>query len=174
MCIQRQLQVVVLWMCMMVRREDNYVFCCCIDFLSSSYVQLVILNCCLLTKVPTENDDRHQSWLPHHKTGSARSEGFYRISIKDKQKYMNSPKLATELPSTQVFKRSSCEHLSIYLNNSIADYKQTFFQGTAFTTQQSISLRWGSDFRLEQRRLLSSFNCDSDLLKFNQLKVGCY
>lgn len=46
-----------------------------------------------------------------------------------------------------------------------------FPQGAINSTQQSISLRWGSDFRLEQRRLLSSFNCDSDLLKFNQLKV---
>lgn len=33
------------------------------------------------------------------------------------------------------------------------------------------SSRSGSDFRAEQRRLLSSFSCDSDLLKFNQLKV---
>lgn len=45
------------------------------------------------------------------------------------------------------------------------------FQGTSASSQQPVSLRWGSDFRLEQRRLLSSFNCDSDLLKFNQLKV---
>lgn len=38
--------------------------------------------------------------------------------------------------------------------------------------QQQTFLRSGSDFRSEQRRLLSSFNCDSDLVKFNQLKVS--
>lgn len=37
--------------------------------------------------------------------------------------------------------------------------------------RQPISLRAGSDFRSEQRRLLSTFSCDSDLVKFNQLKV---
>eukprot|EP00066_Takifugu_rubripes_P024292 XP_011613558.1 PREDICTED: histone-lysine N-methyltransferase SETD1B-A-like [Takifugu rubripes] len=105
--------------------------------------ELVILNCCLLTKVPTEKEDRPQPWLPQHKTGSARSEGFYRTSTKDKRTYMNNTELSAELPSTQ---------------------------GTGVAGQQSTSLRWGSDFRLEQRRLLSSFNCDSDLLKFNQLK----
>ncbi|KAF1389820.1 hypothetical protein PFLUV_G00077510 [Perca fluviatilis] len=36
--------------------------------------------------------------------------------------------------------------------------------------QGTSSLRAGSDFRSEQRRLLASFSCDSDLLKFNQLK----
>ncbi|XP_056889038.1 histone-lysine N-methyltransferase SETD1B-like [Takifugu flavidus] len=96
-----------------------------------------------LTKVPTEKEDRPQPWLPQHKTGSARSEGFYRTSTKDKRTYMNNTELSAELPSTQ---------------------------GTGVAGQQSTSLRWGSDFRLEQRRLLSSFNCDSDLLKFNQLK----
>ncbi|KAF0033501.1 hypothetical protein F2P81_013567 [Scophthalmus maximus] len=36
--------------------------------------------------------------------------------------------------------------------------------------QPTSLLRAGSDFRSEQRRLLSSFSCDSDLVKFNQLK----
>ncbi|XP_048100547.1 histone-lysine N-methyltransferase SETD1B-A-like, partial [Alosa alosa] len=40
-------------------------------------------------------------------------------------------------------------------------------------TQPQLSLRSASDLRADQRRLLSSFSCDSDLLKFNQLKV-CY
>lgn len=138
---------------------------------SSSYFQLVILNCCLLTKVPSENGDGHQPWLPNHSSGSARSEGFYRISIKDKQKYIDNTKLATELPSAQVLERCSCEHLGVCSNTISADCGLTFSQGAINSTQQSISLRWGSDFRLEQRRLLSSFNYDSDLLKFNQLKV---
>lgn len=40
--------------------------------------------------------------------------------------------------------------------------------------QPHASTRAGSERRSEQRRLLSSFtgSCDSDLLKFNQLKVG--
>lgn len=37
--------------------------------------------------------------------------------------------------------------------------------------QVHASTRAGSERRSEQRRLLSSFACDSDLLKFNQLKV---
>lgn len=40
--------------------------------------------------------------------------------------------------------------------------------------QQPSLLRAGSDFRSEQRRLLSSFSSDSDLVKFNQLKVNIY
>ncbi|KAM9360692.1 histone-lysine N-methyltransferase SETD1B-A-like [Symphorus nematophorus] len=98
-----------------------------------------------LTKVPTEKIDEHKLWQPKHRTGSARSEGFYKISRKDKLKYLNSTKLSTELPSTST-------------------------QGTCIPPQQQTSLRAGSDFRSEQRRLLSSFSCDSDLVKFNQLK----
>ncbi|XP_041642937.1 histone-lysine N-methyltransferase SETD1B-A-like [Cheilinus undulatus] len=97
-----------------------------------------------LTKVTPEMN-QHKPWLPHHRTGSARSEGFYRISRKDKLKYLNSTKPTTELPSTST-------------------------QGVSILSQQPTSLRAGSDFRSEQRRLLSSFSCDSDLVKFNQLK----
>ncbi|KAL3062945.1 hypothetical protein OYC64_002691 [Pagothenia borchgrevinki] len=60
-------------------------------------------------------------------------------------KYINHSKLNPELPSTST-------------------------QGTSIPAQQQTSLRAGSDFRSEQRRLLSSFSCDSDLVKFNQLK----
>lgn len=78
---------------------------------SSSYFQLLVLNCCSLTKVPSEDDD-----LPRHKTGSARTEGFYKISTKDKRKYISSTKPTAGLPSTQVFKSCSCEHLGICFN----------------------------------------------------------
>ncbi|XP_068461091.1 histone-lysine N-methyltransferase SETD1B-like [Clinocottus analis] len=98
-----------------------------------------------LTKVLTEKSGEQKSWQPKHRTGSARSEGFYKISKKDKMKYLNNTKLASELPSTST-------------------------QGTCIPARQSISVRAGSDFRSEQRRLLSSFSCDSDLVKFNQLK----
>ncbi|XP_071340239.1 histone-lysine N-methyltransferase SETD1B-A-like [Trachinotus anak] len=107
---------------------------------------LDILNCCLLTKVLAEKSEEYNSWQPNHRTGSARSEGFYKISRKDKMKYLNNTKLPTELPSTST-------------------------QGTSIPAQQPTSLlRAGSDFRSEQRRLLSSFSCDSDLVRFNQLK----
>lgn len=51
-------------------------------------------------------------------------------------------------------------------------YACVFQQGMCLPVQQQTFLRSGSDFRSEQRRLLSSFNCDSDLVKFNQLKVS--
>ncbi|KAF3851063.1 hypothetical protein F7725_012835 [Dissostichus mawsoni] len=95
--------------------------------------------------IVAEQSEEHRSWWPNHRTGSARSEGFYKISKKDKMKYLNHTKLNPELPSTST-------------------------QGTSIPAQQQTSLRAGSDFRSEQRRLLSSFSCDSDLVKFNQLK----
>nr|XP_019960975.1 PREDICTED: histone-lysine N-methyltransferase SETD1B-like [Paralichthys olivaceus] len=93
----------------------------------------------------TDQSEEQNSW-PNHRTGSARSEGFYKISRKDKLKYLKNTKLDAELPSTST-------------------------QGTSIPAQQPSSLlRAGSDFRSEQRRLLSSFSCDSDLVKFNQLQ----
>uniref|UniRef100_UPI003AACB00A histone-lysine N-methyltransferase SETD1B-A-like n=1 Tax=Centroberyx gerrardi TaxID=166262 RepID=UPI003AACB00A len=97
-----------------------------------------------LTGVLTEKKEEHNSWQHSHMTGSARSEGFYKISREDKMKYLNT-RPATELPSTSP-------------------------QGKCIPAQPPTSLRAGSDFRSEQRRLLSSFSCDSDLVKFNQLK----
>ena len=44
-------------------------------------------------------------------------------------------------------------------------------QGGSLPAKQQALLRSGSEFRSEQRRLLASFSCDSDLVKFNQLKV---
>ncbi|XP_026176870.1 histone-lysine N-methyltransferase SETD1B-like [Mastacembelus armatus] len=98
-----------------------------------------------LTRLPTEKSEEQKSCRPNHRTGSARSEGFYKISRKDKMKYLDNTRLGTELPSTSA-------------------------QGICIPAQQQTSLRAGSDFRSEQRRLLSSFSCDSDLVKFNQLK----
>ncbi|KAI4903861.1 hypothetical protein NFI96_018655 [Prochilodus magdalenae] len=81
----------------------------------------------------------------YHMTGSARTEGYYFISKRDKLRYLRNTHTASEEPS----------HDS-QLKNTQA--------------QLPSSSRSGSDFRAEQRRLLSSFSCDSDLLKFNQLK----
>ncbi|CAB1430272.1 unnamed protein product [Pleuronectes platessa] len=95
--------------------------------------------------VPTEQREEQKPW-PKHRTGSARSEGFYKISRKDKLKYLETTKLEVELPSTST-------------------------QGTSIPAQSSLSLlRAGSGFRSEQRRLMSYFSVDSDLLKLNQLK----
>lgn len=46
-----------------------------------------------------------------------------------------------------------------------------YAQAKSAPAQIPPSSRSGSELRAEQRRLLSSFSCDSDLLKFNQLKV---
>lgn len=64
------------------------------------YSAVHILNCGSLTKVLTEKNEEHRSWQPHHRTGSARSEGFYKISRKDKMRYLHNTRLAAELPST--------------------------------------------------------------------------
>lgn len=65
-----------------------------------------------LTKVRPESDEEPQSWQPRHWTGSARTEGFYKISSRDKLKYLHCTKLTAELPSSsaQVLKMMSQSH----------------------------------------------------------------
>ncbi|KAK7895246.1 hypothetical protein WMY93_020571 [Mugilogobius chulae] len=84
---------------------------------------------------------RHER--PHD--GCARSEGYYKIDKKDKIKYLQSTRLQSEEVPVDT-------------------------QGMSIPAQVHASTRAGSERRSEQRRLLSSFACDSDLLKFNQLK----
>ncbi|KAM4707123.1 LOW QUALITY PROTEIN: histone-lysine N-methyltransferase SETD1B [Discoglossus pictus] len=85
--------------------------------------------------------------LREHVTGCARSEGYYKIDKKDKLKYLKDNSSLTEEPLIDT-------------------------QGKSIPAQPQASTRAGSERRSEQRRLLSSFtgSCDSDLLKFNQLK----
>ena len=64
------------------------------------YFVLDILNCCSLTIVLKEKSEEDKFWQPKHRTGSARTEGFYKITRKDKMKYLQNTKLTTELPST--------------------------------------------------------------------------
>uniref|UniRef100_A0A8C2IWM2 SET domain containing 1B, histone lysine methyltransferase b n=1 Tax=Cyprinus carpio TaxID=7962 RepID=A0A8C2IWM2_CYPCA len=93
-------------------------------------------------------DDRLRRWrdgIRNHMTGCARSEGYYFISKREKLRY-----LRDELSASEEF---------------IVDN-----QGKSMPAQIPPSSRSGSELRAEQRRLLSSFSCDSDLLKFNQLK----
>ncbi|XP_068101087.1 histone-lysine N-methyltransferase SETD1B [Hyperolius riggenbachi] len=95
---------------------------------------------------PTKKKKRDDG-LREHVTGCARSEGYYKIDKKDKAKYLiNTRSLTEEFPNDP--------------------------QGKSIPAQPHTSTRAGSERRSEQRRLLSSFtgSCDSDLLKFNQLK----
>uniref|UniRef100_A0A9J7XPS4 SET domain containing 1B, histone lysine methyltransferase b n=1 Tax=Cyprinus carpio carpio TaxID=630221 RepID=A0A9J7XPS4_CYPCA len=88
---------------------------------------------------------RWRDGIRNHVTGCARSEGYYFISKREKLRY-----LRDELSASEQF---------------ISDN-----QGKSVPAQIPSSSRSGSELRAEQRRLLSSFSCDSDLLKFNQLK----
>ncbi|XP_055017321.1 histone-lysine N-methyltransferase SETD1B-like isoform X1 [Boleophthalmus pectinirostris] len=94
------------------------------------------------TKVLPEALDGYRSQCLYHRTGSARSEGYYKISKREKMNYLNL-KPASPSSSTQ----GACVHVPL-----------------------PTLLRATSDFRFEQRRLLSNFNADSDLVTFNQLK----
>ncbi|NP_001072649.1 histone-lysine N-methyltransferase SETD1B [Xenopus tropicalis] len=99
------------------------------------------------TSVYSPKKKKRDDGLREHVTGCARSEGYYKIDKKDKLKYLiNNRSLTEELPIDT--------------------------QGKSIPAQPQASTRAGSERRSEQRRLLSSFtgSCDSDLLKFNQLK----
>ncbi|XP_078523664.1 histone-lysine N-methyltransferase SETD1B isoform X1 [Lissotriton helveticus] len=98
------------------------------------------------TSVISPKKKRREDGLREHVTGCARSEGYYKIDNRDKAKYLNSRAIADEPPVDT--------------------------QGMSIPAQPHASTRAGSERRSEQRRLLSSFtgSCDSDLLKFNQLK----
>uniref|UniRef100_A0A8C4Q368 [histone H3]-lysine(4) N-trimethyltransferase n=1 Tax=Eptatretus burgeri TaxID=7764 RepID=A0A8C4Q368_EPTBU len=104
-------------------------------------------------------NDTH--WVPHsdilngdglreHVTGCARSEGYYKLSVREKAKYRTQRLVALD------------EQIPVDT------------QGMSIPAQPSASTRAGSERRSEQRRLLASFgaggHADSDLFKFNQLK----
>ncbi|XP_018093375.1 histone-lysine N-methyltransferase SETD1B isoform X2 [Xenopus laevis] len=99
------------------------------------------------TSVYSPKKKKRDDGLREHVTGCARSEGYYKIDKKDKLKYLIN-------------------------NRSLADEPPIDTQGKSIPAQPQASTRAGSERRSEQRRLLSSFtgSCDSDLLKFNQLK----
>ncbi|KAK1884235.1 Histone-lysine N-methyltransferase SETD1B-A [Dissostichus eleginoides] len=97
------------------------------------------------TNIPRIKKRRRDDGMRDHMTGCSRSEGYYKIDKKDKIKYLQSSKLQSEEPPFDT-------------------------QGMSIPAQVHASTRAGSERRSEQRRLLSSFACDSDLLKFNQLK----
>ncbi|OCU02059.1 histone-lysine N-methyltransferase SETD1B [Xenopus laevis] len=99
------------------------------------------------TSVYSPKKKKRDDGLREHVTGCARSEGYYKIDDKDKLKYLIN-------------------------NRSLAEEPPIDTQGKSIPAQPQASTRAGSERRSEQRRLLSSFtgSCDSDLLKFNQLK----
>ncbi|XP_041095954.1 histone-lysine N-methyltransferase SETD1B-A isoform X2 [Polyodon spathula] len=99
------------------------------------------------TRIPSVKKKKRDDGMRDHMTGCARSEGYYKIDKKDKIKYLISSRPVTEETPEDT-------------------------QGMSIPAQPHASTRSGSERRSEQRRLLSSFtgSCDSDLLKFNQLK----
>nr|XP_056715433.1 histone-lysine N-methyltransferase SETD1B [Euleptes europaea] len=99
------------------------------------------------TSFLTPKKKKRDDGMREHVTGCARSEGYYKIDKKDKLKYLNNNRAFAEEPPADT-------------------------QGMSIPAQPHASTRSGSERRSEQRRLLSSFtgSCDSDLLKFNQLK----
>ncbi|XP_072227697.1 histone-lysine N-methyltransferase SETD1B-A [Leuresthes tenuis] len=97
------------------------------------------------TSIPGVKKKRRDDGMRDHMTGCARSEGYYKIDKKDKIKYLESTRLQSDEPPVDT-------------------------QGMSIPAQVHASTRAGSERRSEQRRLMSSFACDSDLLKFNQLK----
>ncbi|KAK1787083.1 hypothetical protein P4O66_017458, partial [Electrophorus voltai] len=99
----------------------------------------------MVASVPDERPQRCMGGGRHHWTGCARTEGFYIISKRDKLRYLHHTHSIPEEPAAEP-------------------------QRKLVHAQLSSSSRSGSEFRAEQRRLLASFGCDSDLLKFNQLK----
>ncbi|KAL0965629.1 hypothetical protein UPYG_G00283720 [Umbra pygmaea] len=97
------------------------------------------------TNIPAVKRKKRDDGMRDHMTGCARSEGYYKIDKKDKIKYLNS-------------------------NKHLLEEGPVDMQGMSIPAQPLVSTRAGSERRSEQRRLQSSFNSDSDLLKFNQLK----
>ncbi|KAK2522804.1 Setd1b [Columba guinea] len=102
---------------------------------------------CRTARFSTPKKKKRDDGMREHVTGCARSEGYYKIDKKDKLKYLNNSRAFAEEPPADT-------------------------QGMSIPAQPHASTRAGSERRSEQRRLLSSFtgSCDSDLLKFNQLK----
>lgn len=116
---------------------------------------------------------RPQDGPREHQTGSARSEGYYPISKKEKDRYLDvCPVSARQLEGTDTQVRlcpgmwPTGMLLPPWSVLSPASSLSCFPQGTN---------RVLSERRSEQRRLLSAIGTsaivDSDLLKLNQLKV---
>lgn len=126
-----------------------------------------------LTNLSTPKRKRRPQDGPReHQTGSARSEGYYPISKKEKDRYLDvCPVSARQLEGadTQVRLCPGVRPTGILFPLfllSLTSSLSCFSQGTN---------RVLSERRSEQRRLLSAIGTsaimDSDLLKLNQLKV---
>lgn len=141
----------------------------------------VFLDSLAPTNIPGVKRKRRDDGMRDHTTGCARSEGYYKIDKKDKIKYLQSTRLQSEEPpvDTQVGHREAPVKTYLLFNRrepAVGNHRKPspIFsppQGMSIPAQVHASTRAGSERRSEQRRLLSSFACDSDLLKFNQLKV---
>ncbi|KAI8513174.1 Histone-lysine N-methyltransferase setd1b [Branchiostoma belcheri] len=120
-----------------------------VDWLNDTHWYLVPLHHKPRIPNPPRKRRKDDPTLGEHKTGCARSEGFYKISFKEKTKYLHRARLA-----------SVVEKPEDDLMESQNKAKQA--------TQSS------REARSNQRRLLASFGAScgdiSDLLRFNQLK----
>lgn len=138
-------KVMVLNTCMM--NSDDLITSFDYAQCSISYIKCDILNHSSLTEVTPEASQDHRSWLPRHRTGSARSEGFYRISRKDKLKYLINAKSNTELPSesAQVFKKCRfddivCDIVPDFIIKLVLNLEMSFCRECAF--QPTSKLPW--------------------------------
>lgn len=126
------------------------------------------------TNIPGVKRKRRDDGMRDHMTGCARSEGYYKIDKKDKIKYLQSTRLQSEEPLIDT--QASCReqqffYCILYVSLPLVTISIFPQQGMSIPAQVHASTRAGSERRSEQRRLFFSFACDSDLLKFNQLKV---
>uniref|UniRef100_A0A8D2LLU7 SET domain containing 1B, histone lysine methyltransferase n=1 Tax=Varanus komodoensis TaxID=61221 RepID=A0A8D2LLU7_VARKO len=132
-----------------IDEEDIHFLCVTYDHLLQQDNGMDWLNDTLWppTNFSLPKKKKRDDGMREHVTGCARSEGYYKIDKKDKLKYLNNSRAFAEEPPADT-------------------------QGMSIPAQVHVSTRAGSERRSEQRRLLSSFtgSCDSDLLKFNQLK----
>ncbi|GAB6030334.1 hypothetical protein CHUAL_006001 [Chamberlinius hualienensis] len=102
----------------------------------------------LLPPKKRRKKEAEQQQLRIHETGCARSEGYYKMEMSEKLKFMK-----------------------VNVNNQSTDGK-LFNKSQDLTNKAKVAAQITRDVRSNQRRLLTSFGfeADSDLLKFNQLK----
>ncbi|CAD6231479.1 GSCOCG00001430001-RA-CDS [Cotesia congregata] len=114
------------------------------------------------TDIPNPAKRRKRDEVRIHATGSARTEGFYKVDVREKMKHKHH--------YAQSIQRSNdVELTSVYATGEgMANGPKGNLKGLT-GKMQALS----REARSNQRRLLTAFgiDTDSDLLKFNQLKV---
>ncbi|KAA0713862.1 Histone-lysine N-methyltransferase SETD1B-A [Triplophysa tibetana] len=152
-------------------QNNDHIFLCLFSLRDLSTILLMLLSLSFLdfgspTSIP---DDMARRWLDgvrNHMTGCARSEGYYYISKREKLRYFSDADSSSEEFTVDALTNRRLETYKLFKSRLMCLY----VQAKSAPAQIPPSSRSGSELRAEQRRLLSSFSCDSDLLKFNQLK----